>query len=53
MSFFIICIGYEKSFLPDNHYFFLSDYRKAKASKEVTHYIMNGIPKIACILPRP
>lgn len=33
---FIMRIGYKKSFLPDSHYFFLSDFRKAKASKEVT-----------------
>lgn len=53
MSFFILCIGYKKSFLPDNNYFIMSDFRKAKVSKEVTHFIMNGIPKIVYALPRP
>lgn len=41
MSLFIICIGYKKSFLPDSLYFLLSDYRKAKASKEITHYVIS------------
>lgn len=30
-----MCIGYKKSFLPDNHYFFLSDPGKAKAFLEL------------------
>lgn len=31
----MMCIGYKKSFFPDNHYFFLSDPRKAKAFLEL------------------
>ena len=52
-SLYILCIDYKKSFLPDNHYFFMSDFRKTKASKEMTDYIMNRIPKVAYSLPRP
>ena len=50
---YLLCGGYKKSFLPDNHYFLMSDFKKTKASKEMTHYILNGIPKIAYTLPRP